>query len=154
MYHNQMAITRWLQPMGAPAGAPAGAPMCAPMGVPMCAPHDPQTTPQQDEKKRVHATTAHIPLFKMPKKHSLAIIEHIEPLLDCTIVGPFVTSAMAGLFPENINARLARLAQESTNPTVTEPIPHYRKSYANNREKEDDEVDDELFEGVDPNLLT
>ena len=41
--------------------------------------------PRQDDK-RVPITTAGIPLFKMPKKHLLAIIEDIEPRLDSYIV--------------------------------------------------------------------
>ena len=40
------------------------------------------------ESKRTPITTAHVPLVKMPKKHFVHIIEHIEPRLDPTIVGP------------------------------------------------------------------
>ena len=43
---------------------------------------------QPPNKPRVPVTTAGIPIFKMPKKHSVAIIEHIEPLLDSVIFGP------------------------------------------------------------------
>ena len=47
-----------------------------------------QSQMTQPPKPRVPVTTAGIPIFKMPKKHSVAIIEHIEPSLDSVIFGP------------------------------------------------------------------
>ena len=62
----------------------------ATMGPPMV---DKQAPPQDD--KRTTITTSHIPLFKMPKKHLLAIIENIEPRLDTCIVGPLDQNSVA-----------------------------------------------------------
>ena len=54
-----------------------------------------QSQMMQPPKPRVPVTTAHIPIFKMPKKHGVAIIEHIEPRLDTTIVGPLDQSSVS-----------------------------------------------------------
>ena len=55
----------------------------------------PSLSPEADKKTKPPITTAHIPLFKMPKKHLASIVERIDPRLDSTMTGPLDLSSVA-----------------------------------------------------------
>ena len=92
-----MSSAHMLVPQGPQMYAPHG-PQILPVQAPPVAqalpvspdPHPDAQDPSKDpsQSKRTPITTAHIPLLKMPKKHLVQIVEHIEPRLDPTIVGP------------------------------------------------------------------